>query len=415
MPFLLKDLACHSAGDPMYEGSKFLREVGWVEQEDTVLAARFRAAGFVFLGKTNTPEFGILPTTETEAFGPARNPWDTGRSTGGSSGGSAAAVAAGIVAAAHGNDGGGSIRIPASHCGLVGLKPSRGRISLGPDYGDVMVGLVNEGVLTRSVRDTAAILDAVHGHDARRPVHGAAAPRGPLLGEVGDRARPPGCGSRCGPRRPAASTRRTPTASRRRRSPGGCSSRSATASRRSSCRARRRRSDRDVPRAVERRRGWVLDYWSRSTGRAITPDDVEPLTWALAEMGRSVTGPDLLSAVEQHQVLGWRLAAWQQQAGFDLLLTPTTAEPAAAARLVRAPARPAAPPDRPRDPVRGVHRRSQHDRRARDLAPAALERRRHAGRRPARRALRPRGRPHPRRRPARRGGAMGGDERRGLL
>src|SRR5207244_8945759 len=116
-----------------------------------------------FLGKTNTPELGILPTTEPEAFGPTRNPWNTGHSTGGSSGGSAAAVASGMVAAAHANDGGGSIRIPASECGLVGLKPSRARNSLGPEFGDVYGGLEHEHVVTHSVRDTAAVLDVVHG------------------------------------------------------------------------------------------------------------------------------------------------------------------------------------------------------------------------------------------------------------
>ena len=148
MPFLLKDLACHSAGDPMHEGMGFLKRVGWVEQEDTWLARRFREAGFVFLGKTNTPELGILPTTEPTAYGPARNPWDTTRSTGGSSGGSAAAVAAGMVPIAHASDGGGSIRIPASCCGLVGLKPSRGRVSMAPECGDFMSGLVTELVVT---------------------------------------------------------------------------------------------------------------------------------------------------------------------------------------------------------------------------------------------------------------------------
>ena len=161
VPFLLKDLACHSAGDPMHEGMGFLKRIGWVEEEDTWLARRFREAGFVFLGKTNTPELGILPTTESTAYGPARNPWDTTRSTGGSSGGSAAAVAAGMVPIAHANDGGGSIRIPASCCGLVGLKPSRGRVSMAPEWGDFMSGLVTELVVTRSVRDAAAVLEWV--------------------------------------------------------------------------------------------------------------------------------------------------------------------------------------------------------------------------------------------------------------
>src|SRR5436309_7831257 len=120
VPFLLKDLACQSAGDPYHAGMRLIRELGCVEREDPYLAARFRAAGFIFLGKTNTPELGPVPTTEPLAYGRTRNPWDPSRSSGGSSGGSAAAVASGMVPAAHANDGGGSIRIPASECGLVG-------------------------------------------------------------------------------------------------------------------------------------------------------------------------------------------------------------------------------------------------------------------------------------------------------
>ena len=133
--------------------------------------ARFRRAGLVLAGTTQTPEFGYNPTTETTAFGPVHNPWDLGRSPGGSSGGSGAAVAAGIVPIAHANDGGGSIRIPASCNGLVGLKPSRDRIPSGPDYGDLLCGLACEFVLTRSVRDTAAMLDAVAGPDIGAPGH----------------------------------------------------------------------------------------------------------------------------------------------------------------------------------------------------------------------------------------------------
>src|SRR6185369_8050685 len=133
VPFLLKDLFGHSAEDPMHFGARFLKAIDFRAPHDSYLAGKFRAAGLVFLGRTNVPELGILPATESQAYGPARNPWNTGHSTGGSSGGSAAAVASGMVPAAHGNDGGGSIRIPASECGLVGLKPSRGRTSFGPD------------------------------------------------------------------------------------------------------------------------------------------------------------------------------------------------------------------------------------------------------------------------------------------
>src|ERR671931_532115 len=161
VPMLVKDLLCHTAGDPMHEGMRFLKEIGWTEDEDTWLAGRFRAAGFTILGKTNTPELGILPTTEPEAYGATRNPWDLDRSPGGSSGGSAAAVAAGMVPLAHANDGGGSIRIPAAACGLVGLKPSRGRVSLAPQFGDVMTGLVSELCVARSVRDVATLLEWV--------------------------------------------------------------------------------------------------------------------------------------------------------------------------------------------------------------------------------------------------------------
>ena len=159
MPFLLKDLGVDQAGLPQYEGNRVFRDLDQRAAADDELGARFRRAGLITLGKTNVPEFGPHPTTQPEAFGPTRNPWDLERTPGGSSGGSAAAVAAGLVPIAHANDGGGSIRIPASFSGLVGLKPSRGRVSAPTQLSRYTAQLA----VTRTVRDTAAILDALHG------------------------------------------------------------------------------------------------------------------------------------------------------------------------------------------------------------------------------------------------------------
>lgn len=161
VPFLLKDLFAQYKGVVTTAGSRLLKD--YVPKTDSFLTERYKAAGTVIFGKTNTPEFGSLGTTEPVLFGPTRNPWHAGHSSGGSSGGGAAAVAARIVPMAHGNDGAGSIRIPASCCGLVGLKPTRGRITLGPDVGESIAGMTNEGVMTLTVRDTAVMLDATQG------------------------------------------------------------------------------------------------------------------------------------------------------------------------------------------------------------------------------------------------------------
>src|SRR6266496_250818 len=161
VPILFKDLGCTVAGEPTAFGVGPMREVAW--PVTSYLAEQFRTAGFVAVGRTNVPELGTTVTTEPRSFPPARNPWNPGHSTGGSSGGSAAAVAAGLVPVAHANDGTGSIRIPASACGLVGLKPSRGRTSLGPARSAGLLGNLAEHVLTRSVRDTATMLDLVAG------------------------------------------------------------------------------------------------------------------------------------------------------------------------------------------------------------------------------------------------------------
>lgn len=182
VPFLLKDLWAHFAGQTLSNGCRALKSAAPISPSDTTLVARFKAAGLVTAGRTNSPEFGSLPTTEPIAWGPTRNPWHTDHSPGGSSGGSGAAVAAGMVPIAHASDGGGSIRIPAANCGLVGLKPSQGRITLGPYRDESNLGV--ELCLSRTVRDTAAMLDAVHGPGIGDTVI-AAAPTRSYLSEVG--------------------------------------------------------------------------------------------------------------------------------------------------------------------------------------------------------------------------------------
>lgn len=186
VPFLVKDLTATMKGVRQTEGSRFFAD--HVADHDSTLVARYRRAGVVIVGKTNTPEFGLAPFTEPVLHGPTHTPWKLGHTSGGSSGGSAAAVAAGIVPMAHGGDGGGSLRIPASCCGIFALMPSRGRMPHGPDHSEAWFGFATEHVLSRSVRDSAAMLDATHGPDAGA-VYLAPPPVRPFLDEV---ALPPG-------------------------------------------------------------------------------------------------------------------------------------------------------------------------------------------------------------------------------
>jgi amidase len=186
VPFMLKDLLSWYAGETLTNGSRLFE--GWIPPRDTEIVRRYRKAGVIVVGKTNTPEFGLVPYTEPELFGPARNPWDPTRTTGGSSGGSAAAVASGMVPWAGGGDGGGSIRIPASCCGIFGMKPTRGRTPTGPIFGELWQGAAVEHCITRSVRDSAAMLDAIAGPDTGAPYY-APPPARPFLEEIGA---PPG-------------------------------------------------------------------------------------------------------------------------------------------------------------------------------------------------------------------------------
>jgi amidase len=325
VPMLLKDLHAYQEGEPIHEGTAFLKAIGYRATHDTEVVRRYRAAGFVFVGRTNTPEFGILPTTEPAAYGATRNPWDRERSPGGSSGGAAAAVASGMVGAAHASDGGGSIRIPAAHCGLVGLKPSRARVTSAPDFGDVMGGLTTELAVTRSVRDAAAMLDAIAGPAPGDP-YAVPPPARPFIDEVGADAgrlrigvltRPPGGQFEAHPACVAAAQ----DAAKLLAELGHDVDDDAPAG----------LDDPDyIPAFLVRWTSgvlWNLQYWSAEIGRELTADDVEPLTWALAEQGRSHSGGDFLRAVEHGQLVSRRVAQWWDD-GHDLLLTPTTAEPA---------------------------------------------------------------------------------------
>jgi len=178
VPFMLKDLGALYAGVPTSNGSRIFAE--FVPDHDSTLVQRYKAAGLVIMAKTNTPELGIAATTEPQLFGPTRNPWRLTHSAGGSSGGAAAAVAAGYLPMAHATDGGGSIRIPAANCGLFGLKPSRGRMPMGPDVGEGIAGMATGHCVSRSVRDSAALLDATQGPAPGDPYTAPALPR-PLL------------------------------------------------------------------------------------------------------------------------------------------------------------------------------------------------------------------------------------------
>jgi amidase len=322
VPFLLKDLGAAFAGEPLHLGMRFLKEARFVAPYDTYMAQRFRDAGFVTVGKTNTPELGILPTTEPDAYGATRNPWDPSRSPGGSSGGSAAAVAAGMVPLAHANDGGGSIRIPASACGLVGLKPTRQRTSAGPLFGDHMSGLSEELVVSRSVRDTAAVLDAVHGPAPGDP-YAAPQPERPYLDEVNAAPEPLRIGLATRPlvdvTPEAVVVEAAQDAGRLLESLGHIVEEDGPS----------RLEGVDIVDTFLTR--WMagqaasLDELGPVVGRPVRREDVEPLTWALAEEGWRRSAGRYLGAVAQHQRVARMIAGWFES-GFDLWVTPTMGE-----------------------------------------------------------------------------------------
>ena len=319
VPIAVKDLVALTRGVRTTFGMGAAGE--FIPDHDTHTYRRLRDAGLLMVGKTSTPELGILPVTEPLRFGPTRNPWDTSRTPGGSSGGSAAAVAAGMTAIGYGNDGGGSIRIPASCCGLVGLKPSRGRISVGPTWTELVAGFAIEGVVTRTVADTAAALDVMAGPEAGDP-YWAPPPTEPFAESAG---RDPG------KLRIAYFTD----------APNG-------APVHEHCVAAAREAvelleslghevdeasfDFDGDTYVENFvKVWlgvtgdeIRDY-EELFGRPIDRDELEPLTRQMVETADAVTATDYLQSLGSLRKLSRQVVSmWN---GFDVLLTPTLTQP----------------------------------------------------------------------------------------
>ena len=309
VPFLFKDYRCREAGEPYTMGMRALRDIGYRVSSDAPLALAFRAAGLIPLGRTNTPELASVGTCEPEAFGPTHNPWGPGFTPGGSSGGSAAAVAARLVPAAHANDISGSIRIPAAHCGLVGLKPSRGR-AIASIAADARTRMNTEGIVTRSVRDTAALLDAI-----------SVVASAPLL---------PAVGLPCPPLRVGLCTQAF----------SGSSVDSENSEAAEHCASLLEGLGCGVeisaPLALSNPALWKaaatllavniaveVDTWSAKLGRQLGEADLEAMTWRNVEAGRSVSAVELLAA--QSLLLDHTAEAEEWWERFDLLITPTTA------------------------------------------------------------------------------------------
>jgi amidase len=319
VPYLAKDMIGAWAGHPTSVGSRLMADHVW--DHDSELVGRVRATGVTVVGKTNLPEWGLLPFTESELWGACRNPWDTARTPGGSSGGSAAAVAAGMVPMAGGGDGGGSIRIPASCCGLFGMKPTRARTPTGPDFGLLWRGAVVEHVLTRSVRDSATMLDATQGADAGAPFE-IPPPARPFLSEVGTEP---------GALRIAWTTHPTLGTSVH----ADCVAAVEAAVTllgelgHDVVEARPEVSGRDFAKSfvlmIAAELAADLDDAGRLLGRRPRRGDLEPTTWALGLVGRSISGAEYAAALRRMEEAGRTIGAFFER--HDVLLTPTLAAP----------------------------------------------------------------------------------------
>ena len=321
VPFLTKDLTVMTKGDPYHAGNVALRDSDFRAGHTTHLATMFQQLGLVNFGRTNTPEFGGTVTTEPISHGVCRNPWNIDHSTGGSSGGSAAAVAAGIVPIAHANDGGGSIRIPASECGLVGLKPSKGRVSFGPKLGEAWAGAAIDGVVTRTIRDTARVLDGISQPWIGDP-YWAPLPAMSFEQAISDVPRQLRVGlvteSSWGTVHPECIMAVEQTAL----------------------------ALQDLGHLVEVAKpdalfdddlfehfkvvlasseAFSVEKLQDAVGRRFETGDMEADTQALVELGRKYSATDYLASVEWFHSYTRQMASWWQE--FDLLLTPVIAEP----------------------------------------------------------------------------------------
>jgi amidase len=319
VPFLLKDIIEEYAGVPLTMGSRAFRN--YVPARDSEMVVRFKKSGLVILGKTNVPELGILGITEPELHGPTRNPWNTDHTPGGSSGGSAAAVASGMVPLASGNDGGGSIRIPASCCGLFGLKPTRGRNPLGPMIGELWQGAVVSHVITRSVRDSAAMLDAVHGPDAGAP-YMVPAPERPYLHEM--------------EREPAslriAFTTASPIGTPVHQECIKAVREAAKLLEGLGHKVEEAQPDVNGKAALKSyltmcfgETAALFEDMKAVLGRKPALSDVEPLTWTMGLLGRTLSAGDFARAKREWGVAGRAMGRFHRT--YDLYMTPTLAYP----------------------------------------------------------------------------------------
>jgi amidase len=319
VPFLLKDMIEEYAGVPLTRASKISRN--YIPTHDSEIVQRFKKSGVVIIGKTNLPEFGLLGITEPELYGPTRNPWNTAHTPGGSSGGSAAAVASGMVPLASANDGGGSIRIPASCCGLFGLKPTRGRNPLGPKVGQVKQGAVVSHVITRSVRDSAAMLDETQGADAGAP-YVIPPPERPYLQEI---ERGPGSLK-------IAYTRASPIGTMVHPECVKAVEEAANLLEELGHKVEDAQPDVDGKAIANSYLvlcfGEVaadLDEMKGILGRKVKTSDVETLTWTFGLLGRTLSAGDFARATRQWGAAARAMGNFHKR--YDLYLTPTLAYP----------------------------------------------------------------------------------------